>query len=180
MRASICALAIAALAASPSPKPVEGTADAEFSTRLAGYLKLHRKLEAALPALPNDATPKQIDDHRRALGDAIRKERLGAKRGELFTPKVQALERKTLETLLAGPGGAAIKASIMDENPGGLALAVNDRYPDSMPVSTMPPQVLESLPKLEEDLEYRFVGKRLVLMDPHAHLIVDFTDEILP
>jgi hypothetical protein len=44
----------------------------------------------------------------------------------------------------------------------------------------MPPQVLKALPKLEEDLEYRFIGERLVLMDAHAHIIVDFTDDVLP
>ena len=58
-------------------------------------------------------------------------------------------------------------------------LRVNDRYPDAIPLSTMPPQVLKALPKLEEDLEYRFVGERLVLMDAHAHIIVDFTDDVL-
>jgi hypothetical protein len=29
-------------------------------------------------------------------------------------------------------------------------------------------------------MEYRFIGRRLVLIDSHAHLIVDFTDELLP
>jgi hypothetical protein len=59
-------------------------------------------------------------------------------------------------------------------------LNVNDRYPDSVPLSTMPPQVLESLPKLDEDIEYRFIGERLVLMDAHAHIVIDFTDDVLP
>ena len=67
----------------------------------------------------------------------------------------------------------------MDENPGVPTLRVNDRYPDAIPLSTMPPQVLKALPPLEEDLEYRFVGERLVLMDAHAHIIVDFTDDVL-
>ena len=29
-------------------------------------------------------------------------------------------------------------------------------------------------------MEYRFVGRRLVLLDAHGHIIVDFTDELLP
>jgi len=73
-----------------------------------------------------------------------------------------------------------MKASIMDENPGVPDLRVNDRYPDSVPLSTMPPQVLESLPRLDEDIEYRFIGERLVLMDAHAHLVIDFTENVLP
>ena len=38
----------------------------------------------------------------------------------------------------------------------------------------MPPQVLKALPKLPEDLEYRFIQLNLILLDPHAHLIVDY------
>ena len=76
--------------------------------------------------------------------------------------------------------GAALRAGIMDENPVGLKLAVNQRYPDEVPLSTMPPELLEELPKLPEELEYRFVGDRLIVMDVHAHLIVDFMPQALP
>ncbi len=68
----------------------------------------------------------------------------------------------------------------MDENPVGLTLAVNGRYPDTVPLSSVPPQVLQTLPKLSEDLEYRFVGDRLILLDTHAHVIADFIDDALP
>ena len=49
-----------------------------------------------------------------------------------------------------------------------------------MPLSTVPPQVLEGLPKLPEELEYRFVGERLILLDPHAHIIVDYMERVFP
>ena len=45
-----------------------------------------------------------------------------------------------------------------------MKLAVNSRYPDEVPLSTMPPQVLAMLPKLPDDLEYRFIGTRLILL----------------
>ena len=48
---------------------------------------------------------------------------------------------------------------------------MNGRYPDTVPLSTVPPQVLQTLPKLGEDMEYRFIGERLVLYDVHAHLV---------
>ena len=57
---------------------------------------------------------------------------------------------------------------------------VNKRYPDTVPLSTMPPEVLQTLPKLSEDMEYRFIGDRLILLDTHAHLIVDYIDDVLP
>jgi hypothetical protein len=151
-----------------------------FEARLKKYMRVHRKLEATLPKLPKHATPEQVDESQRALDALIKTARAGAKQGEFFTPDMQALVKRTLEADLAGPDGKTIKALIMDENPGVPTLAVNDRYPDAIPVSTMPHKVLRSLPKLEEDLEYRFVGKRLVLMDAEARIILDFTDDVLP
>jgi hypothetical protein len=43
----------------------------------------------------------------------------------------------------------------------------------------MPPQVLEGLPRLPDELEYRFLGDRLILMDVHARTIVDLIDNAL-
>ncbi len=68
----------------------------------------------------------------------------------------------------------------MDENPGRLRITVNSRYPDAVPLSTVPPQLLAGLPQLPDDLEYRFIGRRLILMDVHAHIIADFIDNALP
>jgi len=71
----------------------------------------------------------------------------------------------------------------MDENPvtpAALKLTVNSRYPDSVPLTTVPPQVLQTMPKLSEDLEYRFVGDWLILLDVHAHVIADFIEDVLP
>ena len=71
----------------------------------------------------------------------------------------------------------------MDENPvtpGALKLTVNSRYPDSVPLTTVPPQLLQTMPKLTEDLEYRFIGDWLILLDVHAHVIADFIEDVLP
>jgi hypothetical protein len=47
-------------------------------------------------------------------------------------------------------------------------------------MSTMPPDILAALPQLPEELEYRFVGDRLILLDTKAHVIVDYVDDVLP
>jgi hypothetical protein len=57
-----------------------------------------------------------------------------------------------------------------------VKVVVNGRYPDEIPISTVPPQVLAQLPKLPEDLEYRFIRTHMILFDPHAHMIVDFVE----
>jgi hypothetical protein len=173
-------LAAAIVGVLPELTAIETQAVVDFQARLADYLVLHRKLEATLPKLPKQATPEQVDANQRDLGKLIQTARAGAKRGQLLAPDMEALAKRRLAAVLSGPDGKIMKASIMDENPGVPDLNVNDRYPDAVPLSTMPPQVLEVLPKLEEDLEYRFIGQRLVLMDAHAHLVIDFTDDVLP
>ena len=64
--------------------------------------------------------------------------------------------------------------------PSAAKLTVNARYPDIVPLTTIPPQVLQTLPKLTEDLEYRFIGNALILLDVHAHIIADFIEDALP
>jgi hypothetical protein len=71
-------------------------------------------------------------------------------------------------------------ASILDENPVGMKVHVNMRYPDTVPLSTVPPEVLQTLPELSEDMEYRFIGRHLILLDAHAHVIADFIENALP
>jgi hypothetical protein len=44
----------------------------------------------------------------------------------------------------------------------------------------MPPEVLKNLPRLPEELEFRFVGATLILLDPQAHMVVDFVPNALP
>jgi hypothetical protein len=44
----------------------------------------------------------------------------------------------------------------------------------------VPPQVLSALPKLPEELEYRFIGDRLILLDKHAHTIADYMNTVFP
>jgi len=50
----------------------------------------------------------------------------------------------------------------------------------AVPLSTMPADVLKVLPKLEEEIEYRFIGRHLILLDPHAHVVVDLVPNAMP
>ena len=159
----------------PTGKAVE-----EFTAKVKAYAALHARHEATLPKLPKEATPQQIDFNQRELGRLIKQARATAKQGDVFTPTMQAYVRTQLGKVFTGPEGAARLASVMDENPVGTRVAVNDRYPDRIPLSTMPPEVLQVLPKMPEELEYRFVGDSLVILDPHAHLIVDYVAAALP
>jgi len=74
---------------------------------------------------------------------------------------------------LTGPEGRETKANISDEE-AKVRLAVNARYPATEPLQTLPPNILANLPQLPEDMEYRVVGRALVLRDVDANIIVDF------
>jgi hypothetical protein len=158
----------------------DAAALATMNARLKDYVDLHNRLEGGLPKLPDSATPEQIDKNQRRLEQLIRDARSGAKQGDLFTPEATPVIKRLLASVFGGAEGKQLKASIMDENPVDVAVTVNGRYPDTVPVSTVPPQVLQTLPKLSEDMEYRFIGDRIVLLDVHAHVIADFIDDALP
>ena len=172
----------AAPSSAPADQPVNPDAKAMegFLQRVNEYVAVHQKLESSLPKLSKEATPADIDKHQRALSKLIQNARRDSKQGDLFTPDSQKTIKQLLARVFGGPDGASLKASIMDENPGVPSLKVNDRYPDTVPVSTIPPQVLQGLPRLPEEMEFRFVGNDLILMDTHAHIIADFIPNALP
>jgi hypothetical protein len=154
-----------------------------MKARLQEYVDLHAKLKRSLPKLSDNATPAQIEKNQRAFEALVGTARAGAKPGDIFTPEARPVIKRLLAGVFGGPDGRQLKASIMDENPVdpvALKLRVNSRYPDALPLSTVPLQVLQLLPKLTEDLEYRFIGDWLILLDTHAHEIADFIDNALP
>jgi len=177
-------------ATAPPTKRVVGPlseADAQalatMNDRLKEYVKLHVEIERKLPKLPDDATPQQIDNNQRAFERMMRDARRTAQQGDIFTPEAQPVIKRLLVAVFDGPEGKQLKASIMDENPvnpSQMELGVNARYPDIVPLTTVPPEVLQTLPKLTEDLEYRFVGDWLILLDQHAHIIADYIPDAVP
>jgi hypothetical protein len=162
---------------SPAPaEPVneDAKALAAFLDQVNQYTAVHQKLENTLPKLSKESTPQQVDAHQRALAKLLQEARKDAKQGDIFIPVSQTVIKKLIAKVLSGPDGPSLKASVMDENPGVPNLKVNARYPDEIPVSTIPPQLLGLLPKLPEEMEYRFVGNDLILMDTHGHIVADF------
>jgi hypothetical protein len=152
----------------------------DFLKRVEAYIDLHKKVESTLPERPKKPTPDQINTHERALARIIAQTRPRAQQGDLFTRDTRAYFRRQITRAFAAPDAAGIRDSIMDENPGPIQLRINGRYPDTVPLATMPPQVLAALPKLPEELEYRFIGNRLILLDVHAQMVVDYIEDALP
>jgi hypothetical protein len=173
-------------AAPPTQRVIGPLSDADanalatMNDGLKEYVDLHNKIESTLPKRPDDATPEQIDKNQRMFERQMREARKTAKPGDIFTPQARPVIIKLLEAVFAGPQGRQLKASIMDENPKDVPHTVNGRYPDNVPLSSVPPEVLQTMPKLTEDMEYRFIGDDLILLDTHAHVIADFIEGALP
>ena len=153
---------------------------ADFVARVKAYVDLHNKLEGTLPHLPDKPTPDQLNTHQRALGRLIAQARVGAGQGALLSRDTRAYLRRQIVRALATPEGPSLRSSILDENPGRIQLQVNGRYPDGVPFATTPPQILAALPRLPDEVEYRFIGDRLLLLDVHAQIVADYMEGALP
>jgi hypothetical protein len=63
--------------------------------------------------------------------------------------------------------------TLMDDNPGRFSRAINRTYPNKRPLSSVPVNLLARLPPLPDDIEYRFLGRDLILLDTRASVILD-------
>jgi hypothetical protein len=153
---------------------------ADFVKRVEAYAALRQKIDGTLSEPPRDGRPEMFADHELELARLMQRERRAAKAGDIFTKPMRNVIRRLLAGVFRGVDGREIKKSILDEETGHITLRVNAQYPEGAPLSTMPLQILQGLPKLPEGLEYRFIGERLILLDGHARLIVDVVGRVFP
>ena len=142
---------------------------ADFSTRVWDYFELRNELERGLPPLTVTDDPGEIRRAIHALAKRVRVARAEAKQGDLFTPAISLEFRKVLIVEM----DADTWAAIMDDNPGEFSNQINGTYPEDKPLSTVPPNILAVLPRLPDDIQYRFLGRHLILLDTRANLILD-------
>ena len=144
---------------------------ADFKDRVDKYVELRNKADDSAPRQKKTTEPSDIKEAQHALGERVGVARKGAKQGDIFTAEISAQFRRLLRPEVKNPGA---KDLIKDDNPGNIPFQVNGPYPEKEPLSSVPPKVLASLPQLPKDIEYRFVGKHLILRDARANLIIDY------
>jgi hypothetical protein len=147
---------------------------ADFQKRIDTYMDLHKRIEKESPPLKETKEPHRIQASQEVMGRKIQEARKSAKQGEIFTPEVRQLFRRLMYPETKGQEGSETKAAIKDDAPKGVPIRVNAKYPDAAPLPTVPPNLLAALPRLPEDLEYRFINRDLILRDVHANVIVDY------
>lgn len=146
----------------------------DFKDRIEAYTKLRSKLKSDAPPMKETKDPAQIKASQDALAAKLREARKDARPGDIFAPEIRAKFRELMYPEMKGAEGRATKAAIQEDTPGGVQFKVNATYPEKEALPTMPPNLLASLPPLPEDLEYRIIGKHLILRDVHANVIVDY------
>ena len=155
-----------------------------FRGAVHAYAALHRDVERGVPPLEISPDPRKIHQAVEAMAEAMRAARPAARAGDIFDNRTSnVLRARIRETLLArGHDSADILAAMIDEDEGPASQVrpvVNDRFPWAQG-SFMPPCLLEVLPSLPDEIEYRFVHRDLVLVDIHADLVVDVLAGALP
>jgi hypothetical protein len=165
---------------SPPASGDDAEAVADFQRRLLQYDAVRQRLDASLPVQVVSSHPAEIlaiiDAHHRAL----RLARHAARQGDMFSPSVAALFRRWIVDSLDGMTAEAFLVMITEDDAPPMARpCVNDSYPDGGALTTMPPKLLQMFPQLPSGLEYRFIGRDLILWDPHANLIIDFIPHAL-
>ena len=184
-RTFVIALAVGA-AASAAPAIAQSATDpdlpvlADFARRVQAYVDLkNAAATAVLPLVPLDE-PAEIRRRTEALATVIRSARWHARQGDLFTPEVARLIRRSIRTGCEGDY-AMLLAVTREELTAPLPdPTVHASWPSGVPVPTMLPGVLAALPPLPANLQYRFMNRALVLLDIDANLIVDFVPDAIP
>ena len=156
-----------------------GAAVKAFRDRVDAYLGVQKKAAEGVPTLKQTDDATKLTSREQALGEAIRQARAGAKAGDIFgadlAPRIRDVIRKDW-----AQRSKADKAGLGENIPSGSLADVNATYPQALPLATFPASLLAALPPLPEELEYRFVGRHLILRDVKANIIVDVLPNVLP
>jgi hypothetical protein len=183
----LAALVIATVAAQtpPAKKPAsqavnpQAAAQAEFQKRTEAYLELREELAKKLEPLSPTASASDLQARQQALAAALTTARANAKQGDMIPLAVQEQIRKTVLADFKGRARAATRATLA-EVPQGALPGINKTYPEDSALPTVPALLLAKLPGLPDNLQYRFFGRHVVLLDGDTEIVVDYVRNCLP
>jgi hypothetical protein len=166
-----------------STTQTSGAVDAElrpFHEAVEQYMTLHRRLRQELPELMPGSDAQQLNTTSDALARAIQRARPKARQGDFFSAAPTRAIKQRVQELLQNPAYRDLLGGIDDDEGKIGAPRIYLRYPAGAQLATMPPSLLQVLPTLPPELEYRIVGRFLVLRDRHASLILDYIAQVVP
>jgi hypothetical protein len=182
--------------APPQTVEMDGETLRKFQHEVEEYVERRKEAVKHIPPLDDKSTPTKVDAYQNALTNAIITFRRGSTRGEIFKPEVEQAIRRMLHREFASAQGPGLMKDIKQGNPRvegnplpqdpskevkkNVTLAVNVRYPETAPYSSVPPSLLLKLPLLPPQVRYRFIGRSLILRDTEADVILDFIPDVVP
>jgi hypothetical protein len=154
----------------------------QWMAGLEEYLMIREQAAGTVPLPRTSPDLPQVLEARTALASAIRDRRAGAKIGDLFTFEVRRTFRKLIarsiiaHEVVMSDLLAAVRRQI---GPGSFRLAVNQPFPQQL-AAAPPSCVLDLLPPLPWELDYRIADHDLVLIDLGSGLVIDILPDALP
>jgi hypothetical protein len=153
-----------------------------FEARVNDYMGLHRRLERAWPPMWFISDWEQQEFVAAEFRALLRGARPQATRGGFFTPEVASVFRfRTANTLRKEGFDVEAMTAPFDEDgssAGGWTPVVNEPLPWNGMGSIWP--LFTDLPRLPPELEYRLIGRDLVLLDARANMVLDILDLVVP
>jgi hypothetical protein len=148
----------------------------DFKGRIDNYVAIHKEAAKGDAKPKETENPAEITATQDALAARIRAARPAAKQGDIFTAEIRTAFRRLLAPELKGEDGRDAKAVMKEDAPApsSIPFKVHAKYPEGAPLPSVPSNLLLNLPTLPEPLEYRIIGKHLVLLDTGAGIIVDY------
>jgi hypothetical protein len=162
------------------PISAEQEAERKFLHSVEEYMTLRRAIDRRLPPLEVSDDARKIHFAVEARAAAMRRARAGARIGDIFNADAGELFRGRIRDGFASrtQDVAELFHEMNEDGEPWKPAVVNGRFSWRTAAAT-PPYVLAVLPTLPEELQYRFVGPDLVLVDIVANFIVDVLPEVL-
>ena len=187
MRVSINVIAVAAALVAGSGVAAGGQAQVNehgaavkaFRDRADAYLAQHRDAAKGLPPLKDSNDVAVLTSREDELGKRIAAVRASNKPGDLIGSDLEPYIREAVKKEWANRA-AGDRSTVGEDKPSAGVAKINTAYPREQPLATFPASLLAALPPLPEGLEYRFVGRHLIVLDVKANLVVDVLANVLP
>jgi hypothetical protein len=151
-----------------------------FRSAINEYLSVRAKIREEIPPLKVTPRAGEISATSDALARAVQRARPKARQGAFFTPPVAGALRRLLAQALRQTDRASVYALLTEEEAAVAKPTIHGRYPAGGVLASTPAVLLHALPALPSELEYRFMGRTLVLRDVEAALILDYLQGALP
>lgn len=156
---------------------------ARFHQAIEAYMKLHETVEGVLPPSDESADAEDIDVTTEVLASGIRAARSDAVEGEILGGEAAPVFRRAIGDALRDKDCDAARILVLERDGERRHVTPRPLIHDEFNWargSFMPSCILWVLPELPAELQFRLLGRDLVIVDLHSNLIVDVLPDALP